>query len=135
MLEPSKSLSRLHCPLRAGKRSLPCRIHLILARDDLRSSVQPRWREEGSRQIQMAGTRRMPRILCGIGVVRWPQSSIEPLPWFHFGQGGELGHGTPLAINKEVRDGQRPRDVEVLDHLIIGGRRFVSLKSRGLRFG
>jgi DNA repair protein RadC len=40
-----------------------------------------------------------------------------------------------VAVTKQIVDAGRLLDVEVLDHLIIGRQRFVSLKERGLGFG
>ena len=39
-----------------------------------------------------------------------------------------------VAVTKQMVEAGRLLDVEVLDHLIIGGQRFVSLKERGLGF-
>jgi len=39
-----------------------------------------------------------------------------------------------VAVTKQIVDAGRLLDVEVLDHLIIGRQRFVSLKERGLGF-
>ena len=40
-----------------------------------------------------------------------------------------------VAVTKQIVEAGRLLDVEVLDHLIIGRQRFVSLKERGLGFG
>jgi DNA repair protein RadC len=40
-----------------------------------------------------------------------------------------------VAVTKQIVEAGQLLDVEVLDHLIIGGQRFVSLKERGLGFG
>ena len=39
-----------------------------------------------------------------------------------------------VAVTKQIVEAGQLLDVEVLDHLIIGGQRFVSLKERGLGF-
>jgi DNA repair protein RadC len=39
-----------------------------------------------------------------------------------------------VAVTKQMVEAGKLLDVEVLDHLIIGGQRFVSLKERGLGF-
>jgi DNA repair protein RadC len=48
------------------------------------------------------------------------------------------GDSTPsredLALNKRFVEAGRLLDIEVLDHLIIGRQRYVSLKQRGLGF-
>jgi DNA repair protein RadC len=40
-----------------------------------------------------------------------------------------------VAVTRQIVDAGKLLDVEVLDHLIIGRQRFVSLKERGLGFG
>lgn len=40
-----------------------------------------------------------------------------------------------VAVTKTIVEAGRLLDVEVLDHLVIGGQRYVSLKERGLGFG
>ena len=40
-----------------------------------------------------------------------------------------------VAVTRQIADAGKLLDVEVLDHLIIGHQRFVSLKERGLGFG
>jgi DNA repair protein RadC len=40
-----------------------------------------------------------------------------------------------VAVTRAMVEAGRLLDVEVLDHLIIGGGRYVSLKSKGLGFG
>ena len=40
-----------------------------------------------------------------------------------------------VAVTKQIVEAGKLLDVEVLDHLIIGRQRFVSLKERGLGFG
>lgn len=40
-----------------------------------------------------------------------------------------------VAVTKQIVEAGKLLDVEVLDHLIIGWQRFVSLKERGLGFG
>jgi DNA repair protein RadC len=40
-----------------------------------------------------------------------------------------------VAVTKQIVEAGKVLDVEVLDHLVIGGQRFVSLKERGLGFG
>jgi DNA repair protein RadC len=40
-----------------------------------------------------------------------------------------------VAVTKLIVEAGKLLDVDVLDHLIIGGQRFVSLKERGLGFG
>jgi DNA repair protein RadC len=40
-----------------------------------------------------------------------------------------------IAVTKQIVEAGRLLDIDVLDHLIIGRQRFVSLKERGLGFG
>jgi len=40
-----------------------------------------------------------------------------------------------VAVTKQVVEAGKLLDIEVLDHLVVGGQRFVSLKERGLGFG
>jgi len=40
-----------------------------------------------------------------------------------------------VAVTRQIAEAGKLLDVEVLDHLIIGRQRFVSLKERGLGFG
>jgi len=40
-----------------------------------------------------------------------------------------------VAVTRAMVEAGRLLDIEVLDHLIIGGGRYVSLKSKGLGFG
>ena len=40
-----------------------------------------------------------------------------------------------VAVTRALVDAGKLMDVEVLDHLVIGRQRFVSLKERGLGFG
>ena len=40
-----------------------------------------------------------------------------------------------VAVTRQIAEAGRLLDIEVLDHLIIGHQRFVSLKERGLGFG
>jgi DNA repair protein RadC len=40
-----------------------------------------------------------------------------------------------VAVTRQIVEAGQLLDVEVLDHLIIGRQRFVSLKERGLGFG
>jgi hypothetical protein len=40
-----------------------------------------------------------------------------------------------VAVTRQIAEAGKLLDVEVLDHLIIGNLRFVSLKERGLGFG
>jgi hypothetical protein len=40
-----------------------------------------------------------------------------------------------VAITRQIVDGGKILDIDVLDHLVIGGGRYVSLKERGLGFG
>lgn len=40
-----------------------------------------------------------------------------------------------IAVTRQIFDAGRLLDIEVLDHLVIGQQRFVSLKERGLGFG
>jgi DNA repair protein RadC len=40
-----------------------------------------------------------------------------------------------VAVTKQVVEAGKLLDIDVLDHLIVGGQRFVSLKERGLGFG
>jgi DNA repair protein RadC len=40
-----------------------------------------------------------------------------------------------VAITKDIVTAGKLLSVEVLDHLVIGRQRFVSLKERGLGFG
>lgn len=40
-----------------------------------------------------------------------------------------------VAVTKQVVEAGKLLDIEVLDHLVIGGYRFISLKERGLGFG
>jgi DNA repair protein RadC len=39
-----------------------------------------------------------------------------------------------IAVTKMIADAGKLLDIELLDHLVIGGQRFVSLKERGLGF-
>ena len=39
-----------------------------------------------------------------------------------------------MAITREMVNAGRLLDIEVLDHLVIGAGRFISLKSKGLGF-
>jgi DNA repair protein RadC len=49
------------------------------------------------------------------------------------------GNRTPspedVAVTREIVAAGKLLDIEVLDHLVIGHQRFVSLKERGLGFG
>ena len=49
------------------------------------------------------------------------------------------GHRTPspedVAVTREIVAAGKLLDIEVLDHLVIGHQRFVSLKEKGLGFG
>jgi len=40
-----------------------------------------------------------------------------------------------VAVTRQIAEAGKLLDVDVLDHLIIGRQRFVSLKERGLGFG
>jgi DNA repair protein RadC len=40
-----------------------------------------------------------------------------------------------VAVTQQIVQAGQLLDVEVLDHLVIGRQRFVSLKERGLGFG
>jgi len=40
-----------------------------------------------------------------------------------------------IAVTREVVQAGKLLDIDVLDHLVIGRQRFVSLKERGLGFG
>jgi len=40
-----------------------------------------------------------------------------------------------VAVTKQAVEAGKLLDIEVLDHLVIGGQRFISLKERGLGFG
>ncbi len=40
-----------------------------------------------------------------------------------------------VAVTREIVQAGKLLDIEVLDHLVIGHQRFVSLKERGLGFG
>jgi DNA repair protein RadC len=40
-----------------------------------------------------------------------------------------------VAVTKQIVEAGKLLEIEVLDHLVIGGQRFVSLKERGLGFG
>jgi len=40
-----------------------------------------------------------------------------------------------IAVTRAIVEAGRLLDIEVLDHLIIGQGRFVSLKAKGLGFG
>jgi DNA repair protein RadC len=40
-----------------------------------------------------------------------------------------------VAVTRQIAEAGKLLDVDVLDHLIIGHQRFVSLKERGLGFG
>ncbi len=40
-----------------------------------------------------------------------------------------------VAVTREIVEAGRLLDVEVLDHLIIGRQRYVSMRERGLGFG
>jgi len=40
-----------------------------------------------------------------------------------------------VAVTKQVVEAGKLLDIDVLDHVIIGGQRFISLKERGLGFG
>ena len=40
-----------------------------------------------------------------------------------------------VAVTREIVAAGKLLDIEVLDHLVIGHQRFVSLKERGLGFG
>jgi DNA repair protein RadC len=39
-----------------------------------------------------------------------------------------------VAVTRQIVDAGRLLDIEVLDHLVIGQQRYVSLKERGLGF-
>jgi DNA repair protein RadC len=40
-----------------------------------------------------------------------------------------------VAVTRAIAQAGKLLDIEVLDHLVIGGQKFVSLKERGLGFG
>jgi DNA repair protein RadC len=40
-----------------------------------------------------------------------------------------------VAVTRQIVEAGKLLDIDVLDHLIIGQQRFVSLKERGLGFG
>ena len=40
-----------------------------------------------------------------------------------------------VAVMREIVRARKTLDIEVLDHLVIGHQRYVSLKERGLSFG
>jgi DNA repair protein RadC len=40
-----------------------------------------------------------------------------------------------IAVTRAIVEAGKLLDIEVLDHLVIGGGKFVSLKQRGLGFG
>lgn len=40
-----------------------------------------------------------------------------------------------IAVTRAIIEAGKLLDIEVLDHLVIGGGKFVSLKQRGLGFG
>ena len=39
-----------------------------------------------------------------------------------------------IIVTRQVREGGKMMDIELLDHVIIGGQGFVSLKDKGLGF-
>ena len=54
--------------------------------------------------------------------------------WPIFG-GGPTPSPEDVAVTREIVAAGKLLDIEVLDHLVIGRQRFVSLKERGLGFG
>ena len=59
-----------------------------------------------------------------------PQRHVKP-PF----EGDRTPSPGDVAVTREIVAAGKLLDIEVLDHLVIGHQRFVSLKERGLGFG
>jgi DNA repair protein RadC len=66
------------------------------------------------------------QAICPIALIlRSPNVYVKPI--LHI-------NTEDVAVTRQIVDAGKLLDVDVLDHLIIGRQRFVSLKERGLGF-
>jgi DNA repair protein RadC len=66
------------------------------------------------------------QAICPIALIlRSPNVHVKPI--LHI-------NTEDVAVTRQIVDAGKLLDVDVLDHLIIGRQRFVSLKERGLGF-